>query len=134
MHEFRPRFCPWPACPEHRRIRGRRISHFLCLCCRRSFSQNSFSLLHYLKRPELLCPVGACSWFWYLLDPASQRRGIPAMRLRLAGQPWDWRRVLGRRLFQEREALPALWQVLYRPDWPTPVLSRIVTHRLKHAY
>jgi hypothetical protein len=42
--------------------------------------------------------------------------------------------VLARRLFPGRETLPALWQVLYRRDWPTPVLPRITTHRLKHAY
>ncbi len=371
LHDFHPRFCPWPACPEHRRSRGRlpvrlhgaylsrrgrRIPRFLCRRCRRTFSQNSFSLLYYLKRPELLrpvaallqagsahrqiarsigcapstvtrlsarlgrhalllharalaalpahlsepvvldhfeifeftqdCPfgvatvVGARSWFWYLLDPAPHRRagkvspfqarrlarrpprprfggyrgsadrvfdqlcrlargqrlevrsddhpaypiaaagrdirhqrfrnpdrgpkgaprspaarardqalfpvdalhqllrhsgahyrretlafgrrlnaiverlfltlvwrnfvkplsenrprsGTPAMQLRLTRKPWDWQRVLARRLFPGRATLTPLWQTLYRRDWPTPVLPRIVTHRLKHAY
>jgi transposase-like protein len=371
VHDFRPRFCPWRACPEHQRNsgrlsvrahgaylsrRGRRIPRFLCLRCRRTFSQSSFSLLYYLKRPELLrpvaallqagaahrqiarslacapstvtrltarlgrhaillhahalaslpaplvepvvldhfevfeftqdCPfgvataVGARSWFWYLLDPAPHRRtgrvsafqahrlaqrprrprfggyrgsarrvfdqlrrlageeslevrsddhpaymdaaagrgirlrryrnpprgpkgaprtrearvrdqalfpvdalhqllrhsgahyrretlafgrrlnavlerlflttvwrnfvkplsenrprrGTPAMQLRLAREPWNWKRVLARRLFPRRERLPGVWQVLYKHAWPTPVLPRITTHRLKQAY
>ena len=372
VQDFRPRFCPWPACPEHQRnsgrlpVRlhgtylsrhGRRIPRFLCMRCRRTFSQSSFSLLYYLKRPELLRPVaallqagaahrqiarsifcaastvtrlsarlgrhaillhahalaalpgplaepvvldhfevfeftqdypfgvatavGAGSWFWYLLDAAPHRRtgrvsvfqarrlarrprrprhggyrgsaervfdhlrrlagehqalevrsddhpaykvaaagrgihlrrypnpprapkgaprsregrardralfpvdalhqllrhsgahyrretlafgrrlnaimerlfltavwrnfvkplsenrpqrGTPAMQLHLAREPWDWKRVLARRLFPGRQELPALWQVWYERTWPTPVLPRITNHRLKHAY
>jgi len=371
MLDFHPRFCPWPPCPEHRRRRGllpvrlhgaffsrrgRRIPRFLCLRCRRTFSQNTFSLTYYLKRPELLrgvasllqagaahrqiarslgcapstvtrlsarlgrhalllharalaalpsplsepivldhfetfeftqdspfgvaTAVGARSWFWYLLDPAPHRRsgavspfqarrlarrpprprfggyrgstrrvfahllllaagnplevrcddhpsyplaaaghpirlrrfrnpvrrpkgaprspaarardqalfpvdalhqllrhsgahyrretlafgrrlnaiverlfltavwrnfvkplsenrprrGTPAMQLRLARRPWDWRHVLARRLFPARETLSPLWNVVYRRAWPTPLLPRILTHRLKHAY
>lgn len=70
---FRPPFCPWPACPEHRRrTRGYRFRHhgtyptrrrivprFLCLTCRRTFSRQTFSTSYYLKRPEILLPLAA---------------------------------------------------------------------------
>ena len=70
---FRPPFCPWPACSEHRRTdRGYRFHHhgtyttrrrvvprFLCLTCRRTFSRQTFSTSYYLKRPELLLPIAA---------------------------------------------------------------------------
>ncbi|HET6278026.1 MAG TPA: hypothetical protein VFG08_04505 [Candidatus Polarisedimenticolia bacterium] len=71
------------------------------------------------------------------LKPLSEnrpRRGTPATQLRLARRQWDWQSVLARRLFPGRESLPPLWHTLYRRDWPTPVLPRILTHRLKHAY
>lgn len=68
------------------------------------------------------------------LSENQPQRGTPAMQLRLTHQPWDWQRVLARRLFPGRETLPPLWQTLYRRDWPSPSLPRNSTHRLKHAY
>jgi len=71
---FTPRFCPWPACPEHTRrtpgfrfrphgryttLRRPSVPRFLCLACYRTFSRQSFALSYYLKRPELLLPVAA---------------------------------------------------------------------------
>ena len=74
LQSFQPPFCPRRDCPEHRRTRpgyryrvhtayatarGRRIPRFLCLTCRKTFSQRAFSAFYYLKRPELLLPVAA---------------------------------------------------------------------------
>jgi len=70
---FRPPFCPWPACHEHRRsgpgyrfrhhgvysTRRRIVPRFLCLACRRTFSRQTFSTSYYLKRPELLPVLAA---------------------------------------------------------------------------
>jgi transposase-like protein len=70
---FRPPFCPWPACREHRRrsqgypfrrhgvftTRRRRVPRFLCLACRRTFSRQTFSTTYYLKRTGLLAPLAA---------------------------------------------------------------------------
>jgi transposase-like protein len=69
-HErFRPPHCPWPACPQHRIQAGflykkfgfytrpgdlRRVQRFRCAACRRTFSQQTFALSYYLKRPRLL--------------------------------------------------------------------------------
>lgn len=74
LHPFRPRFCPWPECGEHRRRspgyrydrhgsyatrRRPRVPRFRCLACRRSYSRQSFATSYYLKRPELLVPAAA---------------------------------------------------------------------------
>ncbi len=71
---FRPRFCPWPDCPEHtRRMSGYRfqnhgayatrrrssVPRFRCGVCLRTYSRQSFAVSYYLKRPELLVPIAA---------------------------------------------------------------------------
>ncbi|MGH9004053.1 MAG: transposase [Acidimicrobiia bacterium] len=66
---FVPGFCPWPQCPEHRRLTGplactphgryrrrcdgRVVPRYRCGTCGRTFSQQSFAFSYYLKRPEL---------------------------------------------------------------------------------
>jgi len=62
----------------------------------------------------------------------SERRGdptTPAMRLGLTDRPWKWERVLGRRLFPDREELDGIWLELYRRDWTTPELPSNTRHR-----
>ena len=74
LQDFRPRFCPWPDCREHRRAtpgyrfqrhgfyatrRRPRIPRFRCASCRRLFSRQSFASSYYLKRPDLLVPVAS---------------------------------------------------------------------------
>jgi transposase-like protein len=61
-------------------------------------------------------------------------RTTPAMRVGLAEEPWEWRRVLSRRLFPQRETLPGVWRELYRREWTTPVLRSNTRHRLCYAY
>lgn len=72
---FRPPHCPWPECPEHnahhdfhsckrfgfycRRGDARRIQRFYCHVCGRTFSQQSFAVSYYAKRPLLSRPVAA---------------------------------------------------------------------------
>jgi len=72
--DFRPGFCPWPACAAHDESRprlvrfhrhgeyrrlcdGRRVPRYRCSCCRRTFSQQTFAFSYYLKRPDLSLPV-----------------------------------------------------------------------------
>jgi hypothetical protein len=66
---FLPPFCPNPKCVYHRELtsgwRWKRagffrrlrapqlIPRFTCLCCRRSFSSQTFSATYWLKRPDL---------------------------------------------------------------------------------
>ena len=67
----------------------------------------------------------------------SERRGdrtTPAMKVGLATEPWDWPRVLSRRLFPDRERLAGVPRMLYRRDWITPVLRSNTRHRLRFAY
>jgi len=68
---------------------------------------------------------------------ASERKPLPitpAMRLKLADRPWSWSRVLARRLFHDRERLPAVWAQLYRREWLTPVLPANSRHDLARAF
>ena len=67
---WQPPHCPNPACPHHhrqptpwpyrrhgfyqRQLGPHRIQRYLCLCCRRSFSTQTFSTTYWLKRPSLL--------------------------------------------------------------------------------
>ena len=67
----------------------------------------------------------------------SERKGdptTPAMRLGLTDRPWSWSRVLGRRLFPDREGLEGVWLELYRRDWITPELPSNTRHRRVFAY
>jgi transposase-like protein len=67
----------------------------------------------------------------------SERKGdptTPAMRLGLTDRPWSWSRVLGRRLFPDREGLRGVWLELYRRDWITPELPANTRHRRRFAY
>jgi transposase-like protein len=57
----------------------------------------------------------------------------PAMRLGLTDRPWSWERVLGRRLFPDREKLAGVWRELYRRDWTTPELPSNARHRKAFA-
>jgi transposase-like protein len=71
---FTPSFCPRPHCRQHRvepgsfrfkrlraayrrRCDGRILPRFVCRECRGGFSQQSFAVSYYLKRPELTVPI-----------------------------------------------------------------------------
>jgi len=75
--DFRPPHCPWSDCPDHRieqprlyrsvrdgfydrKCDRRRVQRFLCKRCERGFSQQTFSVTYYMKRPELL--IEAATW------------------------------------------------------------------------
>ena len=47
-------------------------------------------------------------------------RTTPAMKLGLTTEPWTWRRLLARRLFPGRIAVPESWLTIYRRGWITP--------------
>jgi len=72
--QFAPSFCPRSDCPQHqvdprafrykrlketytRRCDGRVVPRFRCRDCRHGFSQQSFAVSYYLKRPELTVPI-----------------------------------------------------------------------------
>lgn len=70
---FAPPHCPNPKCPFHnglhphwryKRIgyhwshcQRKRIPRFLCRCCRRSFSSQTFATSYWLKRPDVLAQL-----------------------------------------------------------------------------
>jgi hypothetical protein len=72
-----------------------------------------------------------------LVKRSSERRsksGTPAMNLGLTEKPWSWPRVLARRLFPWRVAVPPSWMKIYRRAWITPPLPRKRPHALKYAF
>ena len=89
--EFKPPFCPNPACEKHldprswrfkrigfysRRAAPHRIQRFLCGHCRRSFSSQTFSTSYWLKRPDLLVTL-----FWRTLGCSGFRQIARELRL-----------------------------------------------------
>ena len=58
----------------------------------------------------------------------------PAMHLKLTDQPWEWRRVLTRRLFYFRQNVPAPWAELYRREWSTPLWPKNSHHLLSRNF
>jgi len=65
--------------------------------------------------------------------PTNERRS-PSEGEGLTDRPWKWERVLGRRLFPDREKLDGIWLELYRRDWTTPELPSNTRHRKVFAY
>jgi hypothetical protein len=58
-----------------------------------------------------------------------------AMAAGLDGQPWTWRRVLGRRLFPAHVELPPEWKAYYWRQVKTPALgARQTVHARKYAF
>jgi transposase-like protein len=62
------------------------------------------------------------------------RSATPAMKIGLAAEPWDWQRVLSRRLFPARQPSPPAWAFLYKRLWTTPMLPNNSRHQLKRAF
>ena len=61
-------------------------------------------------------------------------RTTPAMRLGLAHEPWDWSRVLVKRLFPWRLRVPAPWMTIYQRELITPEIGANTRHTLKGAF
>jgi hypothetical protein len=62
-------------------------------------------------------------------DPAT-----PAMRAGITDRPWNWSRVLARRIFPHRQPVGGSWGELYRRDWSTPALPCNSRHRAVFTY
>ena len=60
-------------------------------------------------------------------------RRTPAMLVGLAEEPWDWNRLLARRLFPPQQTLPPEWRSFYRRDLVTLEVGRNQRHRAIYA-
>jgi hypothetical protein len=77
-----------------------------------------------------------CVWR-NLIKGVSERKPdptTPAMRKGLCREPWDWKRLLGRRLFPDRVGVDGSWLAIYRRAWLTPTLRANTRHDLRLAY
>jgi hypothetical protein len=72
-----------------------------------------------------------------LIKARTERRPdltTPAMRLGLADKPWNWNRLLARRLFVWRVHVPKPWLPVYRRELITTAVGRNLTHHLVNAF
>jgi transposase-like protein len=78
----------------------------------------------------------AAVWRNFVQRRSERRRhsGTPAMSVGLALEPWDWRRVLSRRIFPARTPTPPTWAYLYRRLWTTPLFKTNSRHQLARAF
>jgi transposase-like protein len=78
----------------------------------------------------------AAAWRNFVKGVSERRNDAttPAMRLGLTDRPWRWERLLGRRLFPQRESLDPVSLQIYRRDWITPELGPNTRHRKRLAY
>ena len=56
------------------------------------------------------------------------------MQVGLAQEPWDWSRVLVKRLFPWRLRVPAHWMTIYRRELITPEIGPNTRHSLARAF
>jgi hypothetical protein len=75
------------------------------------------------------------AWRNFVKTRSERRSGAPtpAMVLGLARQPWEWPRVLARRLFSSQIPLPPAWRTIYRREWETTVVAPRWRHQLENA-
>ena len=62
-----------------------------------------------------------------------RREGTPAMRASVCKSRWSVRRILGKRLFPSRIALPEAWQEHYWGRVPTRQIPNSRQHSLRFA-
>jgi hypothetical protein len=76
------------------------------------------------------------AWRNFVKRRSERRSGTPtpAMELRLTPEPWNWKRLLGQRLFPSRLPIPTAWKRIYRREWITPAIGVNSRHTLKRAY
>jgi len=140
---FRPPFCPWPHCADHRLARGRRyrsvrngfyprkgdrrrVQRFRCKRCRRGFSQQTFSVTYCMKRPDLLPRVA--NW---LASGAPLRRIARSLNGLCPGAPCHPSTLP--RLARRVGSQCLLLQHELRPDLPPITESIVVDHFVTFA-
>ncbi|MDQ7007529.1 MAG: hypothetical protein Q9Q40_09865, partial [Acidobacteriota bacterium] len=62
------------------------------------------------------------------------RAGTRAMHAGLSDRPWDWTRILARRLQPFEVDLPPTWEAVYRRRLPFPSHLEVKPHDLKKAF
>ena len=56
------------------------------------------------------------------------------MAVKLTDSPWDWSRVLARRLFPTHLRVPERWLAIYHRDLVTEMLGNNTRHSLINAF
>jgi transposase-like protein len=110
----------------------------LHLLARHSLAHHRRETIAFGRRHNALMERAFLMTVWRnLVKRSSERKpnsGTPAMTLGLTDEPWSWPRVLARRLFPWRVAVPPSWMKIYRRAWITPALPVNRPHALKYAF
>jgi hypothetical protein len=110
------------------------------LLLRHSNANHRRETIAFSKRRQASHERGAVFMVWRNCIKRRREKGqgaveTAAMQAGWTKEPWTWRRVLGRRLFPSRIALPPEWQVIYRRLIKTRALgSRQTVHACAYAF
>jgi len=106
------------------------------LLLRHNSANHKRETIAFSKRHQAVIERAALLTLWRNFSKRfSENHGgdTPAMRLGLARSPLSPRRILARRLFEWRVALPGSWRDYYRRTVPTPGIMRPRGHQLRLA-
>ena len=128
--------------PRSTKARARDLAMFPCdvlhALVRHSMAHHRRETIAFGRRLNALMERFFVAALWRnFVKGRSERKpdpSTPAMGVRLTDRPWNWPRVLARRLMYHREALPPVWKELYRRLWVTPLLPSNTRHKLINAF
>jgi hypothetical protein len=127
-----------PSEQAHERDRQLFAVDLLHALMRHSLAHHRRETLAFGRRHNALLERGFLTAIWRnWIKHRSERkpdRTTPAMQLGLATRPWDWTRVLARRLFPWRIRVPPSWMAVYRRQLLTPEIGPNAPHALIRAF
>ena len=127
-----------PSEEARRRDRAMFAVDLLHMLMRHSLAHHRRETIAFCRRLNALLERGFLMAVWRnWVKGRSERkndRTTPAMRLGLAHEPWDWSRVLVKRLFPWRIRVPAPWMTIYHRGLVTPEIGANTRHALKRAF
>ena len=121
-----------------RRDRAMFAADLLHSLIRHSLAHHRRETIAFCRRLNALLERGFLMAVWRnWIKGRSERkndRTTPAMQVGLAREPWDWSRVLVKRLFPWRLRLPAHWMTIYRRELITLEIGPNTRHALIRAF
>jgi hypothetical protein len=138
IHRIFPNPSRRPSPQARRRDREMFPVDLLHSLLRHSLAHHRRETIAFGRRLNALLERGFLSAVWRnWIKGRSERRPdptTPAMRLGLAREPWNWSRLLAKRLFPWRVPLPRPWVAVYRREILTPEIGPNCRHRLVRAF
>ena len=127
-----------PGPQARRRDRAMFAVDLLHMLLRHSMAHHRRETIAFARRLNALLERGFLMAVWRNwvkgLSERKNDRTTPAMRVGLARKPWDWSRVLAKRLFPWRLPVPPHWMTIYRRKLITPEIGTNTRHALTRAF
>jgi len=128
----------WPSEEATRRNQAMFAADVLHMLIRHSLAHHRRETIAFCRRLNALLERGFLMAVWRnWIKGRSERKNdttTPAMQVGLAREPWDWSRVLVKRLFPWRLRVPAHWMTIYRRGLITPEIGPNTRHTLIRAF